>query len=216
MEFLYNMIDSNISFTSNFNFVSKRAFEKIASASDTCIDYGVYGINPYFCTKTGLFRTEKVRTCIAGGIKAENHGKKNMVGFHLLDNKNNWKNIDKIYKQLALLLFDTPKRAFIIGSKCYSDYDTLNSYILVKNMKDYLNQVIKNVTIFEPHTRGSAESNIHYSALTDTWTINTQYYDCLSGKFKSVLSKKDLLENFLNISIADGDKLFIRGKEIKL
>lgn len=210
------MSDSSISFTSNINFVSKRAFKKIASASDTFIDYGIYGKSPYFCTRTDLFRTEQVRTCVAGGIKAKNRRKKNMVGFHLLDNKNNWKNVDKIYKQLRLLLFDTPERAFLIGSKNYFDSSMLDSYVLAQNMKDYLNLALKRVTIFDTHVKSTAESNIHYNAKTDTWTVNTQYYDYDIRKFKSVLSKEELLENFLHISIAEGDRLFIRGKEVHI
>lgn len=206
------MDNSNVTFTSKINFVSYRNFKKVIQPEDINLNSCIYALGEKVCVNTDLFRTEKVRTCTAGGLRSKNG---RFSGFHIFDSESNRDNIKKIYKIMTRNFGYDVERALLIGSKYFGDFESYKSVAIFKKLNNILQNAGKKVTAFQTYTNNSAQSNLHYNAATDTWTINTQVLNYVTGKYNSILTKKDLKKIFKNISIADGDTLYINGKEIK-
>ena len=198
-----------VTFTSRINFVSQSAYKKVVKEGDKYIPFHIYGFGEYSAVADS-FHTEEVRTCSAGGLK----GKKKSLGLHVRDSKVNLDNVKNIYSSLKQDLGEKPERGLLIGSKDLwnSDY----SLPVFKKLTSLFTKDTNKVSIFQTHTNKGAESSIHYSAKTDTWTINTQIYNNETCSNEDVLTPKGLKNAFKKIIIADGDTLCINGKEVKL
>lgn len=198
-----------VTFTSRINFVSKSAYKKVVKEGDKYIPFHIYGFGEYSAVADS-FHTEEVRTCSAGGLK----GKKKSLGLHVRDSKINFDNLKKMYNSFVDDLGEQPERGLLIGSKAiwHSEY----SRPTFKELKKLFCDNIKKVSIFEEHTNKGAETNLHYSAKTDTYTINTQIFNPITSRNEDVLTKEGIKESFREIVIADGDTLCINGKEISI
>ena len=198
-----------VTFTSRINFVSQSAYKKVVKEGDKYIPFHIYGWGKY-SEVADSFHTEEVRTCAAGGIK----GKKKSLGLHVRDSKVNLDNIKNIYNSFKQDLGEKPERGLLIGGK--ELWNSGYSLPVFKELKSLFTKDTNKVSIFQTHTNKGAESNIHYSAKTDTWTINTQIFNNETGSNEDVLTKDRLKNAFKKIVIADGDTLCINGKEISL
>jgi len=193
-------MNNNISFRSKINFVDKDTFVNIAKGKK---------ISPE--TRTAAFADEffspRVRSCTAGGILSVNE---ESYGFHFYDDSNIGEcGLNTLKRDIAL--FDnSPQRAFIIGSKRHKCRPFSKRNLVI--IKKYLDNNINNVSVFEGHTDKYAQSSFHYDLKTDTYTVFTQFFK--NGKEKCVNSLRDLLNNFKNIKIANGDVLFIGNQQI--
>lgn len=193
-----------ISFKSKIQFVNREQFRKIVQKSarwkknniDHNSNYIKYGMN---------FHTTKIRTCTAGGFIIP---QKKSCGFHILNSDFFNKKLDWIFQNTFFNI--QPERALLIGSKKYDGVKySLENF---KKIKEIVTSKVKDVSIFECHRFPLSESNFHYSASKDTWTILGQYN--YKGKDIQVTTLKDLKRLYKKITIAKGDRLFINGVEI--
>lgn len=193
-----------ISFKSKIQFVNREQFKKIVHRPirwyknniDHRTNYVKYGTN---------FYTNEIRTCTAGGFTIP---QKKSCGFHILNSAFFHEKLGSIFQNIFLNI--KPERALLIGSKKYDGVKySLENF---KKIKDIVTSKVKNVSIFECHRFPYSESNFHYSASKDTWTILGQYQ--YNGKDIQVNTLKDLKRLYKKIIIAPGDQLFINGKEI--
>lgn len=193
-----------ISFKSKIQFVDREQFKKIVQKSarwkksniDHNSNYMKYGMN---------FHTTKIRTCTAGGFIIP---QKKSCGFHILNSAFFNEKLDWIFQNTFFNI--QPERALLIGSKKYDGVKySLENF---KKIKEIVTSKVKDVSIFECHRFPYSESNFHYSASKDTWTILGQYN--YKGKDIQVTTLKDLKRLYKKITIAKGDRLFINGTEI--
>lgn len=205
MFMLYKSMDKNsVSFTSNINFVDRITYSKLLKKNAIGYWHDVPNI-----LKADEFYSENIRTCTGGGIvnpfnEAE--------GFHFWDDKPNQKNFSKIINSLFRFV-KSPERALLIGSK---ELDG-NPYSIeqFERFKHVFTSRIKNVSLLERHRYESSQTHFHYSLNNDTWTILAQYRKSDDGRNIQVKNLKTLKECYHNVKIAQGDRLFIGGKEIK-
>jgi len=195
------MKTNSISFTSRINFIPERVFDNIINKG-SFIDWA----QPETMIKKADsdIWTYGIRTCTAGGII--NSKTKEVVGFHIYDNEDNFLNIDTLLKRLFKLM-PNADGALIIGGK--DIYNRRYSTPIFNKIKEALLQNIPNVTIFEKHKIPNSESNICYSALKDEWYLNTIYSRGFSAKLENVKNKKELCDNFEKIQISKNDILNI-------
>ena len=105
-----------------------------------------------------------------------------------------------------------PQRALLVGSKKLDD--SPYSIEQFERFKKVFTERIKNVSLFERHRYENAQTHYIYSLDNDTWTLFSEYQKGKNIRYNQVKSLKALKECFENISIADGDRLFINNKEI--
>ena len=134
-------------------------------------------------------------------------------GFHFWDDRTNKKNFSQIVNSLFRFV-KNPQRALLVGSKDLEG----NPYSIeqFQRLKKVFLERIKDVTLFEKHNFDNAQTHYHYSLKDDTWTLFSEYRKSDNGRYHTVKDLKSLKECFENISIAEGDKLFLNGKEIKI
>ena len=130
------------------------------------------------------------------------------------DAKVNFDNIKKMYHSFVNDLGEKPERGLLIGSKDIwrSEY----SRPTFKELKTLFCNNMKNVTIFEKHTNKGTETNMHYSAKTDTNTINTRIFNPKTNRNEDVLTEDGIKKSFEKIVNADGDEVYINGKPANL
>ena len=190
-------MNNNISFKSNINFVSARKFLRQFKKGEY-IDFLNSGKEITFAPE---FYTMTVKTCTAGGALTPH---KNVLGFHFND-------------QIPLKVSTGMKgkseeyeRGLIIGAKKAKGYIySLPNFI---KMREFLSERLQHLSVFERHRYPYSFSNLHYSLETDTWSVNTQFGNL--KRWYDVINLKRLLMAFDKIKIAQGDRLFINGKEI--
>ena len=196
------MNNSNVSFTSKIKFIDGASFFKKSDKGQ----YIGYFHNEPNAIKCSNFYSEGIRTCTGGGII---DAKGNALGFHYWDDKPNKTNFNNIVVRLFRWI-PNADRGILIGSKDIGQYSTEQ----FQRFKKVFNERLKHVTIFEKHKYINSGTNYHYDLKTDTWTLSTS----ISPKnkhYKYVQSINDLKEAFENIKIAEGDELYINGKQIK-
>lgn len=198
-----NMNDNSITFTSNIHFVDRKIYSKLVKKNSIGYWHNVSNI-----LKADEFYTEGIRTCTGGGIV---NLFKEAEGFHFWDDKTNEKNFAKIVNSLFRFV-KNPQRALLVGSKELEGCPY--SIKQFERFKKVFNERIKDVTLFERHRYENSQTHLHYSLNTDTWTIFSQYRKSDDGRCIQVKNLKNLRECFCHIKIADGDRLFIAGKEI--
>lgn len=198
------MNNNQVSFTSKIKFVDSAQFSMLKKKN-----YIGYRHNEPNILKAPEFYSTEIRTCTGGGLinpysEAE--------GFHFWDDLTNKKKFSILIHSLFRFV-KNPERGFLVGSKelAGSKY----SIEQFQNFKKVFLEKVKNVTLFEKHRNTNSETNFHYNLDTDTWTICASFREPDSNKIKYVKNIKDLKSCYENISIADGDRLFIGKKEIK-
>ncbi len=201
-------MENKISFSSRINFVDRQTFLKCIENRPKEIDYSLYA--PVF-VEGGDFFTRKIRTCVAGGITDT---KKKSVGFHWLDDIENYLDIQKMC-DLVLKVFNDSKsepiKGLIVGGKYLKGrpYSKMNMELV----KSFLQQKLKHLTIFEEHTNPSGETDFFYDLKNNTWTLCTGFID-ENNKYRNVTSVQELKNAFAHISISPRDKLYINGKRV--
>ena len=197
------MGNSNISFKSNIRFVDRNTYNKLKK-----VNYINFWYDKAHILKAKEFYSEGIKTCTGGGII---NSQKEAAGFHIWDNKTNKKNFNTIIASLFRYI-KNPERALLIGSKELKD----DKYSIeqFKNFKQVFQKKIKNVSLFEQHRFENSQTHYHYDSNTDTWTLFSEYRKNPNGIYLQIKNLKRLKECFKNISIAEGDKLFIGNKEI--
>ncbi len=204
------MIDK-ISFTSNINFVNMRGFHKEARRCPNYIWFDEYGSKTTpICIKAPTFYSCGVKTCTGGGI-TDTTGK--AVGFHIWDTENNWENIDLINEEILKTFDGKPLRGLLIGSKDFEEFEYSSK--IFNKMKEFLSKHVPNLTIFQSHSKIFGETDFLYNVFNDSWTLKTIFFEKLKNR-NAIANFDDIKNCYKNIHIADGDKLFINGKEIKI
>lgn len=199
------MPDNNISFTSRINFVNSKMFDKFRHGSyiDIRKSNNLSENLQFGISNSDEFYTDEVRTCTAGAII--NSKTKQCVGFHIYDCLNNEEKIDDIINYI-LSFVEKPDKALLLGSKkikC-SNY----SLPIFDKIYEKLASNIKNITTFKEHTFPFSESNLHYNAKNDIWTIHSLYRERINIKDNDVLSQNDIKKAFKEIKLADGDSIY--------
>lgn len=199
------MDKKSITFTSRIQFVDRITYSKLHKKNRIGFWHDVPNI-----LKADEFYSEGIRTCTGGGIVDP---LKEAEGFHFWDDMTNKKKFPQIINSLFRFV-KNPQRAILIGSK---DIDG-NPYSIeqFERLKKIFIDRIKNVSLFERHRYDNSQTHYHYSVDTDTWTLFSEYQKRPNGRYIQVKNLKTLQECFNNILIADGDKLFVGGKEITL
>jgi len=204
----------NVTFKSKINFVSEKAFDKFRHGAyadvrrlQTLPEYSIKcraGM-----TDADEFYTDEVRTCTAGGLI--NTKTRKAIGFHYYDDLSNLQNLEKFLKYLFDQIKE-PDRALLIGGKNlkYSNY----SLPIFDKFKEVFSKKIKILSVFQEHLFPFSESNIHYSAPKDEWTIHSMFRP-KTGIVDNDLTSPDLFDCcFREIKIADGDSLFVDEKQV--
>ncbi len=188
---------NNISFKSDIHFINRETFCNMDAAVElfACSSRDIY--------VGKRFWTQDVRSCSAGGVVSAFI---NSVGFHFFHDKKNFLNSSEIATHV-LNKIKKPTNALLLGGK--SCDEAPYSIKLFQNLKDEFLKSVKNISIFEEHTRNYGQTHICYSRKEDNWWICSEY-----SRNKSVQDLQELLSVFKNISIAKTDRLFIAGKEI--
>lgn len=197
------MQKSSITFTSKIQFVDRKAYNLIKKSNSI----GFWHDTPNIL-KADEFYSEGIKTCTGGGIV---HPFVEAEGFHFWDDNTNKKNFPKIVNSLFRFV-KNPQRALLVGGKDLNG----NPYSIeqfYKFRKEFIER-IKNVSIFEKHNFENAQTHYHYSLKDDTWTLFSEYRKKENGRYYTVKDIKSLKECFNSISIADGDRLFLGGKEV--
>lgn len=197
------MNNSNVSFTAKIEFINGTKFFKNKDKGQY-IGYLHNEPNAYKCDK---FHSEGIRTCTGGGLEDDNH---NALGFHFLDDKTNKKNFIDIVVKLFRWM-PNANRGILIGSKELDGNPYSREQFI--RFKEVFSRRLDNLTLFENHKNTCSETNFQHDKTTDTWTLTTSYID-KNGKYKYVKTINDLREAYENIKIADGDTLFLNGKEV--
>lgn len=197
-------MDKNISFTSKINFVNYAAFTK---SNQKGYNIGFRHDVPNIM-KDRDFYTMGVRTCTGGGLVIPY---REAEGFHFWDDLTNKKNFNEIVNKLFRFV-KNPERGLLVGSK---NLDT-NQYSIpqFKKLKKVFQERLDHLTCFEEHQHRSSETNLSYSLDTDTWTINTRYWE--NKNPHTVKDINSLLAAFKHVKIAKGDRLFFNGKQVDL
>lgn len=217
---------NDISFTSKINFVDRKAFDNFRKGTYidfrpngdmNALDMFSYNFLKKICGNriknprldvmaADEFYTDSVRTCTAGGVVNTKTGE--AVGFHIYDSLDNMKKVDNIIENIFGWV-NNPDRAIILGSKNLKI--TEYSIPIFKNLYEGISKRVKNVTAFKEHVFPFSESDIHYSAKTDTWTIRSMFRPLTDIKEIDVQSKDDLSKAFKKIEVADGDIITFGG-----
>ena len=158
--------------------------------------------------KADEFYSEGIKTCTGGGVVIPF---KEAEGFHFWDDMTNKKKFPDIVNSLFRFV-KNPQRALLVGSKKLDD--SPYSIEQFERFKKVFTERIKNVSLFERHRYENAQTHYIYSLDNDTWTLFSEYQKGKNIRYNQVKSLKALKECFENISIADGDRLFINNKEI--
>lgn len=201
--FYRSMENSSVSFTSNIHFVDRIAYNKIKKKNSIGFWHDVPNI-----LKADEFYSEGIKTCTGGGIVIPF---KEAEGFHFWDDMTNKKKFPDIVNSLFRFV-KNPQRALLVGSKKLDD--SPYSIEQFERFKKVFTERIKNVSLFERHRYENAQTHYIYSLDNDTWTLFSEYQKGKNIRYNQVKSLKALKECFENISIADGDRLFINNKEI--
>lgn len=197
------MDKKSVSFTSNINFVDRIAYSKLSKKNKIGFWHNVPNI-----LKADEFYSEEIRTCTGGGLVVPF---KEAEGFHFWDDNTNKKNFSNIANSLFRFV-KSPQRALLIGSKESEKYPY--SIEQFERFKKIFSQRVPHLSLFERHRYPNSQTHYHYSLDNDTWTLFSEYRKSENMPYIQVKDLKTLRECFSNISIADGDRLFIRGKEI--
>lgn len=197
------MENSSVSFTSNIHFVDRIAYNKIKKKNSIGFWHDVPNI-----LKADEFYSEGIKTCTGGGIVIPF---KEAEGFHFWDDMTNKKKFPDIVNSLFRFV-KNPQRALLVGSKKLDD--SPYSIEQFERFKKVFTERIKNVSLFERHRYENSQTHYIYSLNDDTWTLFSEYQKGKNIRYNQVKSLKALKECFENISIADGDRLFINNKEI--
>lgn len=208
-------MDNKISFKSNIRFVNAEGFSKISKLIG-CSRIGYMNAADEFKyidnakSRLGVsksFFTEKIRTCVGGGLVTPY---KEAVGFHFFHSERYFNAIGDIVNKGLFKKISMPKRGLLIGGKNMEDYPySLKNFAKLKSL---ISAKVKNLSIFECHKHRKSESHFHYSMKNDTWTIYSDYI--VNDTKKAVSSLEDLKAAFKDIQIAQGDRLFIGETEI--
>ncbi len=202
-DFYFNMNNTNISFKSNIRFIDRNTYNKLKK-----VNYITFWHDAPNILKAKEFYSEGIKTCTAGGVI---NSQQEAAGFHILDDKINKKNFNTIITSLFESI-KKPNRALLIGSKELKD--DVYSIEQFKKFKQIFQKKIKNVSFFEQHMFENSQTHYHYDSRTDTWTLFSEYQKKPNGNHFQIKNLNRLKECFKNISIAEGDKLFICNKEI--
>lgn len=197
------MENSSVSFTSNIHFVDRIAYNKIKKRNSIGFWHDVPNI-----LKADEFYSEGIKTCTGGGIVIPF---KEAEGFHFWDDMTNKKKFPDIVNSLFRFV-KNPQRALLVGSKKLDD--SPYSIEQFERFKKVFTERIKNVSLFERHRYENSQTHYIYSLNDDTWTLFSEYQKGKNIRYNQVKNLKALKECFENISIADGDRLFINNKEI--
>lgn len=197
------MENSSVSFTSNICFVDRIAYNKIKKRNSIGFWHDVPNI-----LKADEFYSEGIKTCTGGGVVIPF---KEAEGFHFWDDMTNKKKFPDIVNSLFRFV-KNPQRALLVGSKKLDD--SPYSIEQFERFKKVFTERIKNVSLFEKHRYENSQTHYIYSLDNDTWTLFSEYKKGNNMRYNQVKSLKALKECFENISIADGDRLFINNKEI--
>lgn len=202
------MLANGISFKSRINIVTEREFKKLATGEYIDISESREDIKKVVNEN---IRTEDVRSCVAGA--AINTKTKEAVGFHFYDCRKNYRNAKKRVDEVMDLV-PGADRVLLLGGKktLFSRF----SIPLFKATEDEFKKRVENVTTFEQHKIPLSQSKILYSAKNDEWFINTVYSKSSPMWGTDVTSEEELLENFNRIKTAEGDYIYINGKQIVL
>ena len=203
------MKTDKVSFTSKINFVDRETFYKL------CTGKFINFSNPETSiVKADSFYMESVRTCSAGGIKNSKTGE--AAGLHSYDKEQYSAPVEKVVSDLFSKV-ENPDGALLLGGKNLS-FNAYNSMRRFWYLKEAFLKRIKNVTVFEEHAFPDSESNLCYLNDCDTWLINSEYTDYRSIRpvNKCVSSIEELLRFFRKVELAQGDTLFINGKEVEI
>lgn len=207
-----NIMDNNISFKSGIEFVNGHNFRRtvkhmrnyVPCEGEPIMDELIHYI------KKGAFYTDEIRTCSAGGIT---NTKNKAIGFHILDNLVNLESLNLRINALKEVIAANPNmRGLLIGSKQIKG--RVYSMEIFKKLKEFFCEHMPCVSIFEEHLVSGSESHIKYNIDSDKWTICTYFYDEDLKKYRYVETLADLKKAFRNVKIAEGDTLFIGGREI--
>lgn len=201
--FYRGMENSSVSFTSNICFVDRIAYNKIKKRNSIGFWHTVPNI-----LKADEFYSEGIKTCTGGGIVIPF---KEAEGFHFWDDMTNKKKFPDIVNSLFRFV-KNPQRALLVGSKNLDD--SPYSIEQFERFKKVFTERIKNVSLFERHRYENSQTHYIYSLNDDTWTLFSEYQKGKNIRYNQVKNLKALKECFENISIADGDRLFINNKEI--
>ena len=189
-------------FTTKFNFVDNKTFKSECR-------HGLYlASEPEMASE---FYTEGIRTCTGVGVIS--HRNLEAGGFHYLDSSLNkfflGRNLKKLFSQIK-----NPDSALIIGGKNVEGRsDSIKNF---NTICEEMRKRVPRVTIFGEHNFRESESHIHYSLKDNTYTINTVYKRNSTDDMHDVLSVDDLHEAFKNVELAEGDALYINGKQVFL
>lgn len=197
------MENNSISFTSNICFVDRIAYNKIKKKNSIGFWHTVPNI-----LKADEFYSEGIKTCTGGGVIIPF---KEAEGFHFWDDMTNKKRFPDIVNSLFRFV-KNPKRALLVGSKNLDD--SPYSVEQFERFKKVFTDRIKNVSLFEKHRYENSQTHYIYSLNNDTWTLFSEYRKGKNRGYNQVKNLKALKECFENVSIADGDRLFINNKEI--
>lgn len=198
--------NNNISFTSNIRFVPTELKRLKLKGKEI-------GFLPeeQNCIKAPEFLTYAIRTCTGGGLVNPH---KDAIGFHYLDASfSNFFHINKFIKKLGKEV--QPERGLLVGAKEAFYQGFIFSTRNFKSFKKGLLKFTNNISIFECHKYPFSETDFHYSLKDDTWTLSHSFVN-EKGEVDFVKSLEDLKKCYKKIQIADGDRLFIGDKEIKL
>ncbi len=203
MGFICSMENNSISFGSSIRFVNRDVYKLLEKKN--FIDYRHDRPN---ILKADTFFSEEIRTCTGGGLV--NPGSE-ALGFHFWDDMPNKKKFPYLMNCLFRFV-KQPQNGLLVGSKNVPG----NPYSIdqFQNIKKKFLERVKNLSIFEEHKMLNSETNYHYSLKDDTWTLCANFQDEKDMYYKSVTNIERLRNMYKNISIADGDRLFIDGKEI--
>lgn len=199
-------MNKQISFQSKIQFVNRKEFDKIIRRNYLFSD----NIDPCSMNEalySTRFITEKIRTCTAGGLVAPY---KDSFGFHIFHDESSHKRLDDMFAEM--FLFMQPERALIVGSKNVKSNECNYSIKNFAKIKDILKKRVKHLTFFQQHRKYSSETSLYYNQKEDTWVIFCVYDQ--KNKNYDVVNLQNLLTAYKHIQIAEGDSLFIDGKEI--
>lgn len=163
------------------------------------------------CIKASEFVTYGIKTCTGGGLVIPGQ---EALGFHYLDASfSKFFKINKFIKDLGSQI--QPERGLLVGGKRAALFGYIFSIRNFKTFKKGLEKLTKNLSIFECHKYPFSQTGFHYSLENDTWTLCHSFIN-EKGAIDYVKNLDDLKKCYKKIQIADGDRLFIGGEEIKL
>ena len=198
------MKNNSISFTSKIRFVERPVYAMMEK-------HNLIGFrhNEPNILKDKTFYSEEIRTCTGGGLV---NPFKEAEGFHFWDDLMNKKDFNFLVNCLFRFV-KSPEHGLLVGGKDLKNSPfSMEQFLRFKNV--FLERV-KNVSYFQKHRYISSETHYHYSLENDTWTLCSSFYDRDNGKYITVKKLEDLLKCFEQISIAEGDRLYLGKKEIK-